>query len=822
MAIMHEIALSYLDFFTTLLESVLFSKTFFFFCIGFASLFGPHFLGWLLTTTLRKTVLNDYPLSFGAIHISVYYNSIPYEKEMISHCWRLNVRVENFVFGNPPPTATSPSFDHGSYFLAIGQVKFTLAVDPTTIGRAFKRGMTSLWRALRRNSVDNRLAKQVKNSIVAPEVLGEVVFSDISFNKVDLNFTLSERGPSTLWAEVPPSFNINGLTAAIAEGAVRSRLRKGKLLPNCLDITVVRGRNLRAMDTHSGQKSSDPYVRMRARHEKRYTTTAMRNLNPMWNEHFSLHAPDASTVLLVEVMDEDLVSSEKIGSWIMTLKWLVCDPTHCKHNTKDGLQVSQDADGYPIVRGWFKLSDSVGDTEDESGNLTCGELELILNWRYSANMAATRRLPAMTAMDQMAMNSVETRLRLGNIDRVIRRLECFPLRFRVLRATLRDISIDIRDIFAGFEAHHPLKACLIKAAGDQGMTFTEGDGIRIGVLYVTKALKGSLDLWQVLKRFSIAVLEEATARGIFSAGSQSFWGLFHSLENRWYHMTHRKTSRNISRVASRRISEHDNFTTQNGNDQHSHCYHSSVGFALREWQHLKIWNKRVLRITEERKMHSTDESFLKPSNKVGFILRACDGGQRYHFFKPFRIELKEETLFFHPADPHGNMKRTRSTWKKISIRNLRYIWVDSNCTLILQGKYAVDYFRSLPSKSSKSKQGSRKSREDNMRDNPQIDEWFEAIFRVFSESISRHEDGAAATIAHVISRCDLDETKISSYKRLFTAKGFLELADLLQHSPSQLAIDFDMPRRDAIMIVEAAQRFAEAKKKISKSQHSSV
>ena len=499
------ILLSLASYLWAIVEALVASRIVLLIAVFIGSIFLPTFLGWALTTVLQKTALHGYPMSFGAIHTSLYFSQVPNEVCERPHCWWFNVRVENFVFKNPPETATSPAFDGD--FLRVENVKFTCGLDRGTIVRSLKLVARLTWTALKQIGKPKTppLAKQVKGMPEPMESLGEIIFYDLSFNRVCLDFTLSGK---TFNRKLPTTFNINALTTALAEGDVRASLGEGKPLPNCLSARIVRARGLKAMDVCrlSGTRSSDPYVRITARHERRWTTTAIQNLNPMWNETFTMHVPDASTVLQVEMLDEDFVKSDLIGSWIMTMKWLAVDPRHCKHNCEESFTVTKDADGYPIVRGWFRLMDSNGDTEDENGNMTCGEIEMELNWRFSKVMHETEVLHELTALEQLKMNSAETQLRLGSIPRVIHRLESFPLRFRVHRCTLRDISVNLKDMFMGFNPHERkrFQSLSVNSTGqesDGDMSFDERDGIQIGVLYISKALKGSKNLWELRSYF---------------------------------------------------------------------------------------------------------------------------------------------------------------------------------------------------------------------------------------------------------------------------------------------------------------------------------
>ena len=102
------------------------------------------------------------------------------------------MRVENFVFGNPPETATSPAFLENSYFLRVENVKFTCALNRRTIIRGLKLCMRLALEALKGmgKAKEPRLARQIQGAPhpwEAIEPLGEVIFSDISMNKINLN-----------------------------------------------------------------------------------------------------------------------------------------------------------------------------------------------------------------------------------------------------------------------------------------------------------------------------------------------------------------------------------------------------------------------------------------------------------------------------------------------------------------------------------------------------------------------------------------------------------------------------------------------------------
>ena len=73
------ILLSLLSYLWEILEGLVASRIVLLIVVSIGSVFLPTFLGWVLTTVLQKTVLHGYPMSFGAIHTSLYFSQVPNE-----------------------------------------------------------------------------------------------------------------------------------------------------------------------------------------------------------------------------------------------------------------------------------------------------------------------------------------------------------------------------------------------------------------------------------------------------------------------------------------------------------------------------------------------------------------------------------------------------------------------------------------------------------------------------------------------------------------------------------------------------------------------
>ena len=109
------------------------------------------------------------------------------------------------------------------------------------------------------------------------------------------------------------------------------------------------------------------------------TTQHNSETNPLWNEHFDLHVKDPSTVLTVNVWDEDAFNSPLIGRWVMTTRFLVSNPWNCNYCDEDFKVTKNFKGGRPGTRieGWFPLVD-----EDYKNKGKVGDIYLVVEWYH--------------------------------------------------------------------------------------------------------------------------------------------------------------------------------------------------------------------------------------------------------------------------------------------------------------------------------------------------------------------------------------------------------------------------------------------------------
>lgn len=80
---------------------------------------------------------------------------------------------------------------------------------------------------------------------------------------------------------------------------------------NYINITVIEGRNLRAVDIGG---TSDPYTTLKLQKSNAYAQTAYKpsTLNPIWKETVHFKYSDKNDVLEVRVLDRDAVGKDEI------------------------------------------------------------------------------------------------------------------------------------------------------------------------------------------------------------------------------------------------------------------------------------------------------------------------------------------------------------------------------------------------------------------------------------------------------------------------------------------------------------------------------
>ena len=83
-------------------------------------------------------------------------------------------------------------------------------------------------------------------------------------------------------------------------------------------ITIIQGTDLVAKDIRLGQETSDPYVELWFKSQL-VGTTRVKNqtLKPVWNERFDLQLERDTFVFKVKIWDEDFVSPDEMGAFVL-------------------------------------------------------------------------------------------------------------------------------------------------------------------------------------------------------------------------------------------------------------------------------------------------------------------------------------------------------------------------------------------------------------------------------------------------------------------------------------------------------------------------
>jgi hypothetical protein len=196
-------------------------------------------------------------------------------------------------------------------------------------------------------------------------------------------------------------------------------------------------------------------------------------------------------VLIIKVRDARSPGARKVlGVWNITLKWLLIEGSHypfCRHDPRR-LDKAVAKDG--VLEGWFPLVDTRGIQE---GKL--GEIQLRLAWSHDPEAKPPNERP-LTAMEQMKVNSAESKVRLGSFAEVKCMLESFPVLLNCRRLTFRDVNFYLKDLFMGMQGDAEVK---------------EGDlqklkSIQLDLLDISKQLRplpgtDGLSVWGVCWQF---------------------------------------------------------------------------------------------------------------------------------------------------------------------------------------------------------------------------------------------------------------------------------------------------------------------------------
>jgi Ca2+-dependent lipid-binding protein len=124
-------------------------------------------------------------------------------------------------------------------------------------------------------------------------------------------------------------------------------------MPSLVKIRVEMARDLPVMDRSAqADASTDAFVEVKLNNITQKTSTCKKTLNPVWNTDFKFEVMDDSTLqdspVEFSVIDQDLYSSELIGSVYVDLNPLIMRTTHVSSR------------GPLVISGWFPIFDSVG------------------------------------------------------------------------------------------------------------------------------------------------------------------------------------------------------------------------------------------------------------------------------------------------------------------------------------------------------------------------------------------------------------------------------------------------------------------------------
>mmetsp|Transcript_9694 Transcript_9694/g.21072 ORF Transcript_9694/g.21072 Transcript_9694/m.21072 type:complete len:547 (+) Transcript_9694:57-1697(+) len=364
----------------------------------------------------------------------------------------------------------------------------------------------------------------------------------------------------------------------------------------------------------------------------------------MWKEKFVFPVTDASTVLHISVSDEDLTSKDFLGQWIMTLKYLVVDPSYCWHNP-DSFEVDHEAHS---IKGWFPLMDKKWKRRGE-----CGEIEMLIRWYHDPEFDTGRAEAARTAMSSLDQNSKETNLRLGSRERVTDMLNHVPVLFNMHRVTIRKVSFFLQDLFRGNVGHAEL-------LHKRGKSSDKASKIKIPVLEWKTAFRPSkgepgITTYKVLYSFFIKGLLPKIFKHNILAGALS--------------ATATGFAANMAQTTERFFKGEMDFTGLKKVGK-------KIGGEFRiAGRHVKKKLKADNKV-EEARVDAEDEEYLYDCIIEGY-LRKCSflkARRKLNMtvsnksFKRCRFELKGKSMFYKPME--------RSEPRKIPLNTIQLVQLD--------------------------------------------------------------------------------------------------------------------------------------------------
>jgi len=373
-------------------------------------LFMPRLLG-LATSRIASAVLGGHLVSFGTITF------VPWMTDL--RRLKFRIIVVDFLFGNPRDKGFTPRCLSFNRFEMVGSLAWS-----------------DIWQTLMLRKEQCPLS-----DVDDYERLATLRVDHMEIDGMAINLEVNDKN----------RVNVLDIVSEYDRAQVMRELSRKEInpktfrFPNCLEVQVMGARNLRAMDSNG---LSDPYYTVRVRRQKIDSPTVVKTLNPAFPpriEQFFVNDPSA--VLVVELWDQDVGrSSDLVGKWNTTLKWLLMDPNNMKLCERESLTEEDCRQGW--MGFWAPLVD-----ENFRQEGLCGDVHLKMRWVYNPALPDIRpgdRLETMTPLQQIRVGPMEIRERLGDLHRIIDIIKHLPILLDFEGPfVINDTLISLHDILYG-------------------------------------------------------------------------------------------------------------------------------------------------------------------------------------------------------------------------------------------------------------------------------------------------------------------------------------------------------------------------------------
>jgi hypothetical protein len=445
--------------------------------------------------------------------------------------------------------------------------------------------------------------------------------------------------------------------AAAATAAPKPRRTPFAKMPNKLEVTILRARELVARDRNifTGKRSSDPKIMIKLRDRTVSTVTRYNTTKPMFNETFDFHVTDPSTVLHIVAADEDLTKADFLGQWIMTLKYLIVDPTYC-HRVDHDFSVEREENGVTI-KGWFPLMSRHWDKLGQRG-----AVEMRVRWYYNP-MLGPNYFIKRSALASLDENSKETHLRMGNKSRVKRMLNKIPVLFNVHRVSFNNVHFFLQDLFRGSEGAAERLQRIGKSSDDAGKVFIPA--INLTQAFRPRKNEPGVTVYRLAYGFFIkGLMPKVFNNHVFgSALTQTVNGFAFNLANTTASLF--RGEKDLAALGDGVVK----FNTSIVNGVKAYAVHVKK----------KIESARV---NAAGRVDAEDDEYFLDSTREGYLMKASASGAddkdhqkahgagalARHTFKVCHFELKGSCLFYLPVE--GTQPR------KIRLRDVQLVALD--------------------------------------------------------------------------------------------------------------------------------------------------